>query len=770
MRTIFMLLMCFVSFSIFAQNTVLQGIIIDAESKEPLTYATVAVFNGDAIIDGTSTNENGTFRLQLNSEFTAVEFSFISYNTLRLEKANLNTQDDNQIQLQPTVENLNEVVIQGEQTTVKMEIDRKIVRLGSDLQQAGTNALEAFDQLTEVQTDLSTGTLSLRGSSNIRLLINGKPSGISPGELLNQIPSSSIDRIEIITVPSAKNQADGISGIVNIILKKNAAEGLNLNLNGGGGNYRYTYGTSGNFSKGIINTRFNWSKNIEGRTSDQTLKRSYINGTTEDIFTPHIYNGDVNRINIGIDFFPNRTIETSLDYEYIDDYHSFENTSLYANLTDSDDFTYLRASEHYHFTHTGNFNIRHTLGKPNHFIELDYNLNTNDNRFPASDFRNNTFVLDETYDYDNTLHFLGLDYALPLNENITLESGFVWNKRILKSDYAFRDDNITSNDAFDYDETICASYLQARWKLSKLTLQAGLRYEYFESQGMSTQQAFLIKKDFSNFFPSIHLFFKFSDKQELNMGYSTRITRPNFRHLNPFQLGNPYFQFVGNVELEPEFSHNFDVNYQYNSAKLDVSLSSFFRVRSDVIQRIDRFGSDGVQVASYINGGNNKSIGIESTITYKPFKFWNSTISANYFYTFIEDDDLVTWNELYSSVLQWRNTFKVSKKFTMDISYRHDPKQQQAFRFYNPRNRLDVAARARLLKNKLSLNLRIVDVLNTNIQERFTRTQSVRQDEAWIFATQTRNLLLSANFRIFENETLKRNRKKRDYRHGGTTD
>ena len=124
------------------------------------------------------------------------------------------------VTLEPTTLQIDEVTVTAERTTSIQKIDRKIINLGNDIQQVGTTALEALDQITEVQTDLSTGVISLRGSSDLRLLVNGKPSGQNAGELLGQIPSASIDRIEIISAPSAKEQADGISGIVNIILKK----------------------------------------------------------------------------------------------------------------------------------------------------------------------------------------------------------------------------------------------------------------------------------------------------------------------------------------------------------------------------------------------------------------------------------------------------------------------------------------------------------------------------------------------------------------------
>ena len=752
-----------------AQDKLITGTVIDANSLRPISYATVALRNNDSIVDGTITNNKGIFRLRTVRGFNSIEVGFLGYEATILDPALLDLETIS-VALEPTDYQIEGVAVIGERTTSSQQIDRRIINLGSDIQQAGTTALEALDQITEIQTDLSTGTISLRGNSDIRLLINGKPSGLNSGELLGQIPSATIDRIEIISAPSAKEQADGISGIVNIILKKSSLEGINLNLNSGFGSYRHNYGLHGNLNKDWFNLRLLWNIDHQDRTSYQNLERIYNNNSTESIFTPHEYDGKVQQVSLGFDFFPNDKNEFSLDWNYTDDYHSFYNPSRYTNITDQDDFEYLRTSEHFHYTNTFNANLRHKFKNENHFLEVDYNLNDNNNSFPAEDFRNDVFQLKERYDYDNTLHFLGIDYSLPITEKMATDSGFSWNGRKLTSDYAFSDNDLESLDTFDYREDILAIYGQLRWNLTNLRVQAGLRYEHFWSNGLSTREPFTSSKEISTLFPSLHLSYTINDDHELNIGLSRRTARPNFRHLNPFQLGNPYFAFEGNPDLRPEFSTNVELNYQYNLAKINVSLSGFYRFRNAVIQRIDHFNVNRMQVVGYINGGNNTSIGIEGSLAYKVFPFWDTTLSVNYFTTYIEKGQLVTFDRLFSSTLQLKNNFKISEALAMDISYRYNPKRQQAFRFYKPRNRIDWAIRGRFFEKKLTLGLRVVDVFNDNLQLRTTITNTVFQKETWDFATQTRNYLFSVSYQLFQNKTLSRNRKKRDYRHGGTTD
>ncbi len=271
--------------------------------------------------------------------------------------------------------------------------------------------------------------------------------------------------------------------------------------------------------------------------------------------------------------------------------------------------------------------------------------------------------------------------------------------------------------------------------------------------------------DFSNFFPSIHVSYKFNEDNTIGLGYSKRVSRPNLHHINPFQLGNPFFRFDGNPELKPESSDNIELNYQNNGEKINWSLATFYRYRKDVILWVNDIEDNNVQVISFQNIGVNHSFGVETTVKYKFAKFWDTALTGNYYYTAIDDNNLVTWDELYSSNLQLKNTFKISKKISTDITYRHMPRRQNAFNFIEPRHRVDWALRAKFLKNKLTANLRVVDVLDNNLMKRNTRTTEFNQRTVWKFQSQTLGFLFSLNYMLFKNENKERNRKKREYRH-----
>ena len=758
--------------SLYAQQrNNFQGIVLDQNTKEVIPFATITAYNNSELISGTSTDESGKFKLSTSEILSHLEISFIGYKNELIKIEDIIDSNGIKILLQASIEELDAVVVNAEQTTTNLKIDRKIINLAADLQQAGATALEAFDQITEIQTDLGTGSLSLRGSGNVRLLINGKPSSLNPTELLEQIPAASILRVELITSPSAKNQADGLSGIINIILKKNTAQGLNTNLNAGVGTKRYNYGLDGNYNFSFLNFRWNVSQTGREMDSKQRVSQRYQNGDTRDLFTPHDFSGLVRRIDIGLDFFINEQNELSISVDYSDNAHSFYNDTFYTNVTGREDFIYARNSSHHHRILNLNANYRAQFEKENHFLELDYQFSKNNNTLPAIDFDDGNFLFEEERINNNNLNALALDYSFPITDHIFFETGASWNARILESSNLTKvADEPEILGVFNYDESLLGIYGLTNIKAGKLTWQLGLRYESLTSNSINMSNNETTNLEFSNFFPSIHGSYAINDANTFNLGYSRRISRPNFRNINPFQARNQYFEWIANPSLKPEFSDNFETNYQYNGNKLSASLALFYRYRTDVIERLQAIDLDGVLLNTFDNIGEKHSYGIEASTSYKLTNFWNSQLSANYYHTSINQDVPLTWDELYSSNLIFKNTFKINSALSADISYRHNFKTQNAFDFIEPRDRIDLAVRLKLLENKLSLNLRIVDLLDNNLMYRTAVTQNVIQNEVWRFQSQTFGYLFSVSYKLFQNKQKTRNRKDRNYNYGGTTD
>ena len=221
----------------------MRGTITDAATKAAIPFASIAVYDtAGLVVGGTVANENGVFEFKTGRNFTHLQVSFMGYETLRRQASELPRQHQVNLALNAKTEWLKDVTVNGKRTNTQLKIDRKIVNLGSDIQQSGVSALEAFDHIPEVETNIADGTVSLRGSENVQILVNGKPSSLSATELLQQIQAATIDRVEIITSPSGRYRADGISGIINIILKKEQSTGLNLT---GARNHRHGKTRSG---------------------------------------------------------------------------------------------------------------------------------------------------------------------------------------------------------------------------------------------------------------------------------------------------------------------------------------------------------------------------------------------------------------------------------------------------------------------------------------------------------------------------------------------
>lgn len=751
--------------------TVYQGQVVDSTTQQSIPYATVIFYDDQKLINGISTDEQGRFRITISQPLTHLEVSFVGYQKSKVSLTDFRSRENPVIYLRQYTSDLDEVVVTGERTNTELKIDRRVIHLGADLQQSGTTALEAFDQLAEIQTDHGTGSLTLRGSGNVRLLINGKPTALTPSEVLAQIPASSIESVEIITSPSARNQADGLSGIISILLKKGVENGLNLSLNAAAGTKRHSYGVTGNYNFSRINIRWSASRALRNMDSHQTISQQYTNGNTRDLFAPHDFHGEVRKVATGIDFFINPKNELSFGLDYTHDYHDFFNDTFYSNVTGRPDYVYRRISSHTHKTLNTNINYRRNFGPESHFLEFDYNLTQNDNLLPAEDFEEDRFLFQEEKKNDNTLQAFAIDYTRPIASNTRLETGFSWNGREITShDYFNFDTQIDTRNVFSYQEDLLGFYGLIHASAGRFDLQAGLRYEYFHSSSQNSSDNQQTDLEFANFFPSLHISYRMDETSLFNLGYSKRASRPNFNHVNPFRMGNQYFRWGADPELLPEFSHNLEANFQHNGKVLTWSASAFYHYRTDVIERLQNIDENGVNTIGFDNIGSKHAMGLESSLFFQPTSFWDTQISANYYQTNIRQNVYITWDQFYSSSIILKNTFKILKNLGADITYRYTGKDQTTFEQRRPRNRVDMAVRLSLLKNRVTANLRVIDVLDNNLMYRKTVTPEVVQNEVWRFQSQTFGILFSVDYKLFQNRTQFRNRKKRNYQHGGSID
>ena len=747
--------------SVFSQSLQLKGVVVDAHSKESIPFVTITAYHLTSIVDGISTSDSGSFNLKTNKKVSHLEISFIGYQTQQLDIDQISDKKNMRIELVEASTQLDEVQITAKRTTTRIKIDRKIIDFGLDIQQSGVNALEAFDQIGEIETNLANGTISLRGNDNVRVLINGKPSSLSATELLKQISASNIKQVEIITSPSVKYKAEGLSGIINIKLKRNNGQGFNMMLNNTVGTKRHGFGLQSNYNTSNFNFRLNTSFDNSATRDDQFIDREFTSGKTERIFTPNLFDGKVYKIAAGLDFFINDKHEFTIEIDYTDDSHTYFNESSYTNSLEKPDYLFLRKTKHAHYNTIFQVNYRLNLNSENtHFLEVDYNVNQSENNYPQADYEDGVVLINKLLKEDYNLHSAAVDYTFPLEDKGSIETGISVNTQALQSSQIFF--TVTNTDVFSYNEQLFGMYGLVNYSFEKIHLKGGLRYEYFTSNSNNSSIDFDSKQSYKNLFPSVHMSYVLNEKSTLNFGYSQRISRPNFHHVNALQLYSPFFRWDYNPNIIPESSNNFDLSYHKNANNYSVSLTAFYRQRKDVILWIASTENN-QQVFTYENSGMFNSYGLESNFSVQLASFWDTNVSANYYQSLVDLKNIVTWDRTYSSTYQLKNKFKINSKIQIDLTYVHRPKAQRTFSYLEKRNRVDVALRGTFFKGKLTTGLRFVDVFSGNAYKSITKTNALTQKTVWESQSQRFNFLLSLKYQVFKNKKKLRNKKQRSY-------
>ena len=243
------------------------------------------------------------------------------------------------------------------------------------------------------------------------------------------------------------------------------------------------------------------------------------------------------------------------------------------------------------------------------------------------------------------------------------------------------------------------------------------------------------------------------------MGYSKRISRPNFHHINAYQIVNPVFEWEYNPSIAPEFSHNVELDYLKNYKKASFRLGVFYRYKTDLILWTQR-AENNIQVFRYENADNEHSYGAEADLSVDLFDWLSTSATANFYYSSIQSD-LVTWDRIYSSRLKVKSQFKITKFLSSDITYNYLPQQQRAFSFIKSRSRVDWAFNSSLFGGKVNANLRIIDLFNTNIIDRRSEAIDLEQETSWDIQNLRRSYVLSLAYTPFSKSDFKRTKKRR---------
>ena len=735
----------------------LDGFVYDEQTDKPIPYATVILKDSkDAFLAGVTTNEDGFYELNYEKGNYTLQVDFIGYkrytNTIYLNRSLTKT-----IKLIEKNLQLDEVTIIAEKTSVQQLIDKKIINVGKDILSSGGSAATVLSQLSEINAD-ENGSISLRGNNNVQVLVNGKPSPLSNAELLTQISADEIKTIEIITSPSAKYRSDGLTGILNIITKKKVKTGItisnNLAVNSLGA---FSGSTSLGYGKKKVS--YTLGANYRKNKSYSRYERERF-GTFPYLETSKSdYQGDVYRVNAGLDWLPNKNNEITWAAQYSDNTHSSDIKGFITDINNTLQQNIF--NKHIHRTFKANGNYRHNFDKKGNFFEIDAQITKNKNTLTGLFFPNINAIDNITKNRVQTTD-LAFDNVNQLNETIKLETGYLWYTRKLDNQRQLIDVT-TSEDNYNYKYATHALYALTHLKLSHFEVQTGLRLEFFNRNAQFLTEDVNVNSNFINLFPSVHFKYSENDAHTFGLGFNRRTSRPRIYQINPISQQSNEFTFSkGNPNLESEFSNNIDVSYQFKKNEFSFTPSLSYQKKENSIYRNLKISETGVQIFSYDNYSGSDAYGLDLALTYKPFKWLDSKFNFNWNYEslYVSSVDF-TSNFSRSYQFTFRNDFSINETLKMNLSWRYQAPSVGLYQIRSELQNLDFGLRYALFDNDGNLSLRVSDIFNTRAYrgrefgdefERFSNSKP-----------SSRAIHLAFSYRFSEGSIEKRNKKKREY-------
>jgi outer membrane receptor protein involved in Fe transport len=639
-----------------AKKIKVTGKVIEKSSSQPLEYATIvfqSVSNPD-VVTGGITNPKGEFDIEVNAGNYNIRVEFISFKTVEFKSRNLQSNTDlGIISLSDDSTMLEGVELRAEASTVEIKLDKRVYNVGQDMMVKGGTISDVLDNVPSVSVDVE-GNVSLRGNENVRILIDGRPSNaINVTDALRLIPADAIDKVEVITNPSARYDAEGGGGILNIILKKGKNQGLNGVITGTVGDPR-NYGLTGNINYKSENFNVFATLGYSDRNSPGNSKTDsqYFNedGTTKKFINERRTNNRLREAyngSFGAEWFLDKTTTWTNTVSYRKDDGANPDEVLFYDY--DADFNYLgvrrRFNDQTSFGESIEYssNLIKKFKKDGHQLTADFSTSLNKD----NDFSYIYDVRDQTTDnvQRQNRNLFQADYVLPIGENSRFEAGYRGDFTEVTTDFEVQTFSETTNEfeidpfsnVFEYKEYVNAFYTQFGSKINKFSYLFGLRWEDSNIDVNLISDDIYTNKRYNNFFPSAFFAYELSEKSNVTLSYSRRIQRPRGRFLNPAtNLSSNINLFQGNPDLDPAMTHAVDLGYLKRWNKLTFNTSAYINKTDDVFQFIRRESGneiDGVAevITSPINLATEYRFGFEFTLNYSPYKWWRLNGNFNFF-------------------------------------------------------------------------------------------------------------------------------------------
>lgn len=650
------LLLMIVSWSVCAQqSTKVVGVVKDKASQQPLEFVSVILLDAESKqpLTGTTTGVDGTFVLGVKKTNFLVEISFIGFKSLRLQPEVKNAYVNmGTLWLEEDAEQLEEVVVRAEKSTTEFKLDKRVFNVGKDLTSAGASAIEVLNNVPSVNVSIE-GAITLRGGQGAQILINGKPSVIASqeGNALGTIVAEQIEKIEVITNPSAKYEAEGTAGIINIVLKKSEKKGLNgaVTLNTGSPN-NHSIGLS--INKRTQKFNFFGQLGVGKRTFPNTVSTLNRNKVANNEITS---SGKGNKheqfynLSLGTDYHINDknviTLSGNVAYEIEDEdsnmrFEEYANRILQAAYTRAEVTEATNPKYQYELQYKKDFE-RHkeqyllfsALGS---FFGKDQS-STFSNEVTAGTLASNSQRT--RTDFKEARYTFKLDYVHPLNDQYTIETGAQYVLNDVSNDYAVSSliggnwiGNPGLTNVFEYYQNVLGAYATAAYEGDVWGIKAGLRVENTDLRTVLKTTNQEHTQQYTNLFPSVHTSYKVGTGFSLQAGYSRRIFRPRLWDLNPFfNIRNTFDIFTGNPNLLPEFTDSYELTSIHKIGKASVNFGLYHRYTTDVIEDVSFYNTTtNVTTRRPENFGTNAITGLEANYRWGITKWLTVNGDVNY--------------------------------------------------------------------------------------------------------------------------------------------
>jgi len=780
---------------LMSQNFTLSGKVIDQQTKTPLEYCTISILdsNTNQLVEGGITNTDGTFSIEVTKGTYTVLIDYISFESKKIETLAIDSDKDlGTVLMEINTQQLENVVVVREKTEVEIRLDKRIYNVGKDLTIRGGTVSDVLDNVPSVTVDIE-GNVALRGDQNVRILINGKPSslvGVSGGEALRQLPAESIDKVEVITSPSARYEAEGSAGIINIILVKNKFGGFNGSLSSNIA-YPKSFGVSGNLN--YRTKKYNLFLN-SGYNNGTSIGNSYYKSEflkpegNDELIENRVF--DRNRVgwntNAGIEYFitEKSSLTTSL---FLSDR---DNNNLATNQLFSTDFGLetietLRQEKEDEVSNTFEFNINfnHNFNDDGHKLSIDFQKENSEEIEDGDVFVNEiapnpnkkmgeTVLTDETFDQI----LFQADYVNPFSESGQFEAGFrtVLKDRVILYELTNEvssgnfEINTDLSNTLEYQENIYAVYSQYGNKVGKFSYFFGLRFEQTDitiNQKTGNQE---VKNLYGDLFPTINLSYELTDSQSITLGFNRRISRPRGRFINPFPSRSSATNlFQGNPNIQPSYSNGVDLGYLKRWDQISLNGSVYFTRQTDVFIFILEDTGDKTMVGETlvpilrrypINLASQNRYGFELNSSASISKKWRVNGNINFFANDLKgshngkiyDKKSASWSGRLS------NTLTLPKKIDWQTNVFYRGPREDAQNKSKGFASVSTAISKEVLKDDGTITFRISDVFNSQRRRSNLLTENVKNYSE--FQWREPSYTLNFTYRFNERKSRKSNR------------